>query len=386
MTANTLKGLAKADDIYRNRSKRARELKAEGKKVFGYFCCYPPVEFFTALDVVPFRLLGDMDEPITVGDGYLPPVMCIFYRSVFDISKKDRYDFLDGFVGCHACDGCERTTHIWKDYMITPYSFYLDVPHTAHKASIDFFKGQMEYLKKTLEEHTGKQITPEALNNAIAVHNKQRALVRDLYDLRKSDPPLITGSEVLKVIIATMCMPVEEGNKLLEDVIEEIKTRTDVPEKKVGRILVWGSLIDNTALTELVENSGMNIVMDDTAIGYRPFMHDVEISSDPVFSLAEHYLVHILCPRTFRETGASYMDDLEDRFSYLKEFAKEWNVNGAYLNIVRNCDPHGYEVPGMKDYLESLGLPVLVLEEDYSTASLEPLRTRLQALKETIAG
>jgi benzoyl-CoA reductase/2-hydroxyglutaryl-CoA dehydratase subunit BcrC/BadD/HgdB len=40
----------------------------------------------------------------------------------------------------------------------------------------------------------------------------------------------------------------------------------------------------------------------------------------------------------------------------------------------------------MKDYLEDLGLPVLVLEEDYSTASLEPLRTRFQALKETIAG
>lgn len=386
MTANRLKGLAKADDIYRNRDKRARELKAEGKMVFGYFCCYPPAELLTALDLVPFRILGDMDETITVGDGYLPPVMCIFYRSVFDIGKKGRYDFLDGFIGCHACDGCERTAHIWRDHMITPYSFFLDVPHTAHSASIDFFAGQMGLLKSTLEEHLGKKITPDSLNRAITLHNKQRALVRDLYDLRKPDPPLITGSEVLKVIIATMCMPVEEGNALLEEVVQEVKERKDVPQRLVGRILIWGSLIDNTALTELIENSGMNIVMDDTGIGSRPFMHDVKVNGEPVYNLAKHYLVDTLCPRTFRETGATYKDDLEDRFGYLKEFVKEWNVNGAYLNIIRNCDPHGYEVPAIKDYLEGLGLPVLVLEEDYSTASLEPLRTRFEALKETIAG
>lgn len=35
MTAeHNKKGLAKANDIYRHRSKRARELKAQGKKVF----------------------------------------------------------------------------------------------------------------------------------------------------------------------------------------------------------------------------------------------------------------------------------------------------------------------------------------------------------------
>ena len=81
---NTLKGLAKAKDIYEHRSKRARELKAEGQKVLGYFCCYPPLEIMTALDFLPVRILGDMDEPITIADGYLPTVMCIFYRSCFD--------------------------------------------------------------------------------------------------------------------------------------------------------------------------------------------------------------------------------------------------------------------------------------------------------------
>lgn len=384
MIAEKNKGLAKAAQIYRNRDKRARELKAEGKKVFGYFCCYPTLELMTALELVPFRIIGDMDESITKADGYLPPVMCIFCRSCFDIGIKGRYDFFDGFIGCNACDAAQRTSHIWKDYIKIPFSFYLDIPHTTHSAAIDFFKEQINYLKEALEEFAGKKISPERLAEAISLHNRQRALVRELYDLRKPDPPLISGSEALQVLLSLMFIPVEEGNALLEEVIEEIKTRKDIPEKKIGRLLVWGSLIDNVALTDLIESSGLNIVVEDTAIGTRPFWHDVEVTEDPLNGLAKHYLEEVLCPRTFRDTGPSYKEDLENRFGYLKDFAKYWKVNGAYLNLIRNCDIHGYEAPAVKDYLESLGLPVLTIEQDYSTAALEPLRTRFQAFKETI--
>nr|HID59693.1 hypothetical protein [Desulfobacterales bacterium] len=378
------KGLARAAEIYQSRDKRARELKADGKKVFGYFCCYPPVELMTALDILPFRIMGDMDEPITVADAYLPTIMCIFYRSCFDIAKKGRYDFFDGFIGAHACDGAERVSHIWRYYIKSPCSFFLDIPHTSHSAAIDFFKVQLNYFKETLEEFMGKKTSPERLKEAVSLHNRQRALVRDLYDLRKSDPPLITGSETLQVLISLMCVPVEEGNTILEEVIEEVKERKELPEKKACRLLIWGSLIDNTAFTDLIESSGLNVVIEDTAIGTRPFWHDVELTEDPMDGLALHYLKEFRCPRTFRETGPSYREDLESRFGYLKEFVKDWNVNGAYLNIIRNCDIHGYEVPAVRDYLEGLGLPVLVIEQDYSTAALEPLRTRFQAFAESI--
>ncbi|PQP34602.1 hypothetical protein C6A37_06935 [Desulfobacteraceae bacterium SEEP-SAG9] len=285
---NTLKGLAKAKDIYEYRSKRARELKSEGKKVLGYFCCYPPLEIMTALDFLPIRILGDMDEPITIADGYLPTVMCIFYRSCFDLGMKGRYDFLDGFIGAHACDGAERTSHIWKNYIKSPCNFFLDIPHTSRTEAVDYFKLQLSYFKETLEEFTGKKISPERIRETIALHNKQRALVRDLYNLRKPDPPLISGSEVLQVIISLMMIPIEEGNALLKEVIEEVSARKDVVEKKTGRLLIWGSLIDNTAFTELIESAGLNIVIEDTALGIRPFWHDIEATEDPLDGLTQH--------------------------------------------------------------------------------------------------
>ncbi len=384
MSADNKKGLAKAQEIYNNRGKYARSLKEQGKKVFGYFCCYPPIELLTALDIIPVRILGDMDQPVTLADNYLPPVMCIFCRSAFDLGMKGKYDYFDGFVGAHACDGAERTSFIWTNYIKTPCNFHLDIPHTAHDAAVDFFREQLEYFQKELEKFAGRDITPDELRNATMAHNRQRALVREIYSLRKPDPPLISGTEMLTVLIATMGMSVHEGNLLLEEVIQEIKQRENVHEKK-SRLMIWGSLIDNAAFTELIESSGLNIVIEDTAIGTRPFWHDIRDTENPLQGIAEHYLKEVLCPRTFRDSGKNYEHDSELRFGYLKDFAKHWKVNGVFANIIRNCDIHGYEVPVIKDYLNGLGIPVLVIEQDYSTASLESLRTRFQAFAETIS-
>ena len=59
-------------------------------------------------------------------------------------------------------------------------------------------------------------------------------------------------------------------------------------------------------------------------------------------------------------------------------------MNGVILEAMRYCDIHGYEVPGLKDYLDSVGLPNIYLEHDYSKAALEQLRTRVQAFLEII--
>lgn len=180
-----------------------------------------------------------------------------------------------------------------------------------------------------------------------------------------------------------MSIPVEEGNRILEEAIAEVKLRAPSGAKQ-PRLLIWGSLIDNTAFTRLIESSGLDIVVEDTAIGTRPFWHDIDQTDDPLDGVADHYLREVLCPRTFRESGATYEEDSDMRFNYLKEFAQHWKVDAVFANIIRNCDVHGYEVPIIKDYLEELGLPVLVIEQDYSTAFLEALRTRFQAFAETV--
>lgn len=378
------KGLERAAQVSANRLQEGWELKERGSKIAGYLCCYIPVELLAAAGYVPFRILGDMSEPITTADSYLPTVMCPFCRSCLDLAFKGKYDFLNAFFGAHACDGAERVTLVWRSRIDYDCTFYLDVPHTVHRGALNIFRKQIGYMKNVLEKHIGREITDAEIKEQIVLYNRQRELVSQLYHLRKADPTPVSGTEVLQLAVSLMGLPVEEGNRLVEEVLDDVMNRPVSESQSKGRILVWGCLIDNTAITKLIENSGLAVVMDDTAIGSRTFGHRVELTEDPLDGLAERYLDKIVCPRTFRETGKTRAEDLEKRFSYLKRFIHEWRVDGVYMNLIRNCDIHGYEIPELRSYIEDLGLPVLGIEQDYSIAALAPMRTRFQAFAESI--
>jgi len=383
-------GLTRVREVYQDRPRRVKELRAQGKKVMGYLCIYPVVEMMTALDLVPYRMFGDMREPITKADTYMVTVVCPFLRSLLDLGLKGKYDFLDGVVMSHICDVGAQIPSFWNTYVQTPYSYFLDTPHTIHEEAQKQEKELLISFQKSLESFTGKKLTPRKLKTAIRFHNHQRALVRELYDLRKPNPPLISGTETLQVIMALMSLPVEEGNSLLKEVIDEVKGRKNVPSKKHGRLFLWGPVIHDIALIEMIESLDANIVIDDTCVGSRAYFADVKLTDDPLDGLAYRYLVELKCPRTFREsvfgeTRKNYKKDLASRFSYLGDYARNWKANGAILEAVRYCDSHGYEVPAVKEYLSSIGLPSIYLEHSYSEAALAPLRTRVQGLLEIIS-
>jgi len=389
MVAEKRNGLTRVREIYQDRPGRVIELKEEGKKIIGYLCIYPVLEMMTALDLVPYRIFGDMREPITKADSFLPTVVCPFLRSCLDLGLKGKYDFLDGIVTTHICDVGSNLAGIWNYSVKTPFSHNIDVPHTTHETAQEQERELTKAFQKVLEEFTGNKITTEKLTEAIEVHNQQRALVRELYDLKKLDPPLISGTETVQVVKALMSLPVEEGNQLLQEVIGEVKKRKDGPTKKSARLLLWGSIIDDSALTEMIESLDANIVMDDTCVGSRAYFADVKVTNDLVDGLAHRYLVDIKCPRTFRakdynDVRKDYMADLESRFSYLVGYVRDWKADGVILESVRYCDTHGYEVPGIRDYLNSLDIPSVYLEHDYTEGALAQLRTRVQGFLEVI--
>ncbi len=386
--ADKSKGLSKASEIYQNRSHRVKELKAEGKKIIGYPCMYVPLEIITALDLAPYRTYGDIREPVTEADRALPTAFCPIMRTCLDCALKAKDDFLDGMVAIHSCDPQDKTTRIWESYVRYPYFHLIDMPGTLRTESLEYFKGQLNDFKKTLESFAGKELSSDKLKAAIELHNRQRALVRELYKLTKPDPPLISGTEMLQVIKALMSLPAAEGNELLGQVISEVKERTGGPEKKPARLLIWSSTVDDVDIMQLFE-AGANVVMDESCGGIRAYRADVKLTDDPLDGLTHYYLEEITCARTFREAvfgeaRKDYIADLDSRFGYLKGFTREWNVNGAILFLVRYCDPFAFEMPDLKDYFDHLGIPSTYIEYDYTQGSLAPLRTRVEAFLETI--
>ncbi len=379
------KGLARVDDIYQDRDKRARELSDRGKKVIGYLCCYVPVELMTALDIVPYRISGNTREHITKADAFLETTTCSFVRSCFDLAIKGEYDFLDGLVIPHSCDTIERLYNIWKYYRRPSYSHFINIPHVLYPASVSFFREELDSFKASLEAYAGRVITRESLANAVNLHNENRTLLRQLYQLRKWSPPVVSGSEVLKVLVTGMSIPVAEHNQLLREVTEEVTSRVEQHVAQPRRVLLYGSEVDDVGFVRLIEECGAEVVMDDLCTGTRCFWENVATTDDALDGIARRYLEKIKCPRTLRNPSEEHRQDIENRFGHLIDYCNEYDVDAVVMYTIRFCDTYEFEKPDVMDFLRSKGIPVLDIEDEYSATALERLRTRIQAFFETLS-
>jgi bzd-type benzoyl-CoA reductase N subunit len=376
--------IAQLQELYTERSKRARQLHHSGKKVIGYFCCFVPDEIITAFDMVPYRIQGSQSAPIDQADAYIEPMACPFARSCFNLALNGEYDFLDGFVAPHSCDTVERMYHIWRYYKPAPFTHFINVPHMMGPSSDEFYHKELEFFIKDLEKWSGKKLDTGKFKEAIRLYNQRRAVLRELYELRRPDPPLVSGIEITEVLVAGMGIPAAEHVELVKKFIAEAKGRSKPKAQKLPRIFLWGNEIDDIAFIKLIEESGAYVVMDDLCTGSRFFWDDVPETNDPLDGIVSRYLL-MHCPRSNMPKAETRKKDLENRYGYINRFIKEWNANGVIFYIVRYCDTCELEGPDLREYLNEMKLPVLMIEDDYSTSTIGQLRTRVQAFLEMIA-
>ena len=384
---DTPKGLAKVEKCYHDYSQRARELKEQGERVMSFICAFVPVEIIAAAGFFPLRLKGDVHEPVTKGDTQLEAIACPFVRSLFDLSVKGRYNVCDGIIIPHACDSITTPYNVWKYTLELPYSHFVNLPRKASAPSIDFFKSELTTFRNSLANFAGTEITDEALARYVMLYNENRSKIRALYEFRKEDPPLISGGEVTRILVAAMSLPVDESNRLLDEVISEIKERKAPGGSKLPRLMVVGGTVDNCDFINLVEDSGSNVVVDNTCIGTRDFWPYADVTDDPMDGITRRYLDKINCPRTARDkVGTTFQDDLDARYGDVAKLVRDFKVDGVIHYIYRYCDPFGFEIPARKAHLESLKTPVLYLEDNYAAGTIGGLRTRIQAFIEMIEG
>lgn len=377
--------MPRVDRHYEDYGLRARDLSREGKKIIGYICSFVPLEMITAAGCVPFRVRGNIREPITKGDTLMEAIVCPFIRSCFDLSLKGRYDFLSGMVIPHGCDSMVRSYSTWNYSLDLPYFHFLNIPSVAKESSMEFFHAELEAYRKSLEKFIGKPITDEALSAAIKAHNQNRTKVRALYEFRKANPPILSGTELTKTLTVAASLPIEESNALLDEVIAEMRNRKGSPFKAGPRILLDGPCVDNMELMKIIEDLGGHVVTDTICNGTRDNWPRANEKGHPVDAIANRYLAGINCPKTYRENKVgTFEGDLKARFGDIGYFARSFKVDGAVLYTYKFCDPFGFEVPARKAYYESINVPMLYLEDLYSAGTIGQLKTRIQAFLEMI--
>jgi benzoyl-CoA reductase subunit C len=352
--------------------------KKDGGRIVGYSCTYMPEEIIHAAGFLPFRLRGTGCVGTSLADAWLVRTAnCSFARSVLELALTRQYDFLDGVVFNNGCDHTRRMYENWKAQEKTPVFMYmLPVPHVITDDGLQWYREEVNTFIKHLSEFYRIEITTESLNKAIRTFNDTRGLLKQLYKLRYRKNPPISGSEALKIVIAATSMPRERYNQLLKELLKEISNRAGISDYR-ARIMIVGSVNDDPALIELIENTGGLVVTDSLCFGSRFFWDIEEEAGDPIDTITARYYYHTPCPRMY---GAYSV-----RRKFVMDSAKEAHVDGVILQAIKFCDLHGVENAMLEKDLEKEGIPSLKLEREYGPlADTGRFRTRVQAFLERL--
>lgn len=353
------------------------EHKRQGNKVFGWLCTYVPEEIIHAAGILPVRVTGYSQEmELEDGNAYMYINNCSYSRSCLQMGLRGEYEFLDGMVAGSTCDGARRLFDLWQHYIKTPFHHILTVPRKYTEKAHALYYQQVTQFKEYLEEFTGRQITDEQLHHSIDVYNRSRALLKQLYELRKADAPPISGAETMEVLNASFRMPKELFNQWLEQLLDELG-KSSVTHKGRARLMVTGSVMNNPEFIRSIEAQGGLVVTDELCTSTRYWSDPVvqKEGQNPVEAISRRYLSNFPCAR---------MVPSDERFNRILNLVKDFKVDGVISQIIRYCVPYAHDLPLLKDRLKEPGIPVLALDVEYGTSGSGQIQTRVQAFLEML--
>ncbi len=274
-----------------------------------------------------------------------------------------------------ACLHIRQAYASWELHIPVKYSYYLPMPHHVQSPrAIPYLTGELQDFKKSLEGWLGKKITDADLDKGIRTMNRNRSLLRRLYELRKQPQPPITGLDAMYAVVSSQITDKTEHNRVLEDTLKALEGKKS--ERPVGnRLMLIGSEDDDTKFIKMVESVGATFVVDDHCTGSRYIWEDVKSNGDRLTAIAERYVKRVPCPTKDWP--------LRNRLPHILRLAKDYKVEGAILVQQKFCDPHELDIPAIKKMLEDNNIPTLFLEFDV-TVPVGPFKVRVEAFLEMI--
>ena len=333
-----------------------------------------PEEILMAADIIPFRFFGDPSLHITKANEHVPPNHCIWARNLLERALNGLDPEIKGLITTHGCDCTNREFDIWLECIDLDFFYFLNAPLKRDKAAMKFFVNDMKELIAQLEDHFNVKITQDKLSEAIKLTNKIRHILKEISEYRSK--MVLKGSEFHALVKRVQ----QEDKKLilpiLEDKLEELKGKEPFPGE-MKRILLTGSVIDDSEFIKNLETLGFQVVTDDLCIGTRYFWDSIEEDGNPIKALSKYHLN--------KPIYSTKIPSLQ-RFDNLKELVEMYDVDGIINVAQKFCEPILYDHPHISKELKTLGIPYLFVEIEYSRESFKQLSTRFEAFAEMIGG
>lgn len=372
MVSDAMKSMDKLRAVSQAPYSYASRIRSAGQKpLLGCFCSYTPEELITAAGAVPFRIFGSTQD-IQLADAHLQSYCCSLVRGGLEDALAGRLNFLEGAVFPHTCDSIQRLSDIWRlnAGMRTHFDVVLPVKLTTESARA-YMVALLRDFRAELESAFGIQLSDEKLHAAIQLHNRIRSLLEAIYNFRSRYPHLLPAADMYHTMKAAMVMDRQELPPLLDSLYTGLQSLAPGhPPAGRKRILLSGGICNHPDLYHLIENAGADVIWDDLCTGTRYFQGLVNETGDPVEAIADRYMSRIVCP-------AKHMD-VTARGAYLKRLVSEKRIDGVVFLFLKFCDPHGFDYPYLKSFMDEIGVPTLLLEVEEQLPSEGQFRTRFE--------
>jgi bcr-type benzoyl-CoA reductase subunit C len=366
-----------ADNPYAYAEKIKHDSRAP---LIGYFCSYVPEEIICAAGAVPFRLFGTRGD-ISLADAHLQSYCCSLARGGLEDALNGSLSFLEGTVFPHTCDTIQRLSDIWR--LNAGFSFHADIvlPVKLDTPSArEYMTAVLRDFRDELAADLNVPITEEALAGAIDTFNGIRKHLGELYAARSKTPGLISAGNLYKITKAAMVMDRKEAaadlSVLAGDLLSSGSTAQESAAGNRKRIILSGGICNHPDIYSLMEAAGADVVWDDLCTGTRYVAGPVSRTGDPIAAIAERYLERMVCPAKHSDNTA--------RGRSLVETVQTHNADGVVFLFLKFCDPHAFDYPYLKQFLDEAGIPSMVLEMEERLPSEGQMKTRIESFVEMI--
>ena len=362
---------------------RVKEFKQAGGRLVGYLCSYTPLEIIDAAGASGVALCGTSDEVIPTAELTLPANLCPLIKSTYGFAASEKCPFTyfsDIIVGETTCDGKKKMYELLGELKPT---HILHLPQGRDRAyERDAWYEECRLLKERLEELYDITITDDDLRAAARRRNRMRRAMCALYDLQASEPPALSGVELMSTMFAaTFSFDVEEFTTKLEALAVERRAQYEAGERPVSadakRILVTGCPIGGVInkIGRTIEQNGGVVVCADDCSGERTQASLVDEDADDILrAIADRYL----------DINCSVMTPNAARMDNTLAMVEKYHVDGVVESVLTACHTFNVEATLMERAVEAAGVPYMKVETDYSVGDQGQIDTRIAAFIETL--
>ncbi|MGE0354783.1 MAG: 2-hydroxyacyl-CoA dehydratase [Gemmatimonadales bacterium] len=349
--------------------------REQGGRVLGHFQVYFPEELAHAAGMLPVKVRGGPVE-MREADSHFGSYLCSILRSSLELTLTNRLP-LDMFVTHPICDAARNLAGVWARNVNYPAQILYLPQNVNSRHSAGYLRDEYRRMLGDLEEIAGRRVAEDELWHSIGVFNRNRALLRELYAIKREAPWLLPVDEAYVLTAVGAVLHREEHNAMLEAVIPEIRARPARRQDKI-RVVFEGGFCEQPPLDLLALLSQLcYVVDDDLLIGLRWLTADVPSGADPLAALAESYIE--------RSSYSPVQHDLrKPKEHMLLERIRGARAEAAIIAAAKMCEPGLDEQVAYSRALDEAGIPHFVTEFEERMSGFDQVQIQLETFVESL--